>query len=84
LPGITRRVLLDNAKSMGFAPVEKAVSLEELFRADAVFLCNSLRFLRPVTTLNGEPLGKRPIDDLGDGLSAMARKHCGIDPRTLM
>jgi branched-chain amino acid aminotransferase len=83
LPGITRRVLLDNAKKMGFAPVEKTVSLEDLFRADAVFLCNSLRFLRPVTTLNGEPLGKRPIDDLGDGLSAHAKKLCGIDPRSL-
>lgn len=84
LPGITRRVLLDNAKKMGFAPVEKTVSLEDLFRADAVFLCNSLRFLRPVTTLNGEPLGKRPIDDLGDGLSVLAKKLCGIDPRALM
>ena len=84
LPGITRRMLLDNAKSMGFVPVEKTVSLEDLFRADAVFLCNSLRFLRSVTMLNGEPLGKRSIDGLGDGLSAMARKHCGIDPRTLI
>ena len=84
LPGITRRMLLNNAKSMGFAPIEKTVSLEDLFRADAVFLCNSLRFLSPVTTLNGEPLGKRSIDGLGDGLSAMARKHCGIDPRALM
>jgi branched-chain amino acid aminotransferase len=84
LPGIMRHVFLDSAKSMGFAPVEKVVSLEDLFRADAVFLCNSLRFIRPVITLNGEPLGKRSIDGLGDGLSAMARKHCGIDPRALM
>jgi branched-chain amino acid aminotransferase len=84
LPGITRRVLLDSAKRIGLAPVEKAVSLEDLFRADAVFLCNSLRFLRPVTTLNGEPLGKRSIDDLGDGLGTMAKKQCGIDPRALM
>jgi len=84
LPGITRRMLLDSAKSMGFAPIEKTVSLEDLFRADAVFLCNSLRFIRPVTALNGEPLGKRSIDGLGDGLSAMAKKHCGIDPRALI
>jgi branched-chain amino acid aminotransferase len=84
LPGITRRVLLDNAKRMGFTPIEKVVSLEDLFRADAVFLCNSLRFVRPVTILNGEPLGKRPIDDLGDGLGVMAKKQCGIDPRTLI
>ena len=84
LPGITRRVLLDSAKSMGFAPVEKTVSLEDLFRADAVFLCNSLRFVRPVTELNGEPLGKRQLDDLKDGLGAIAKQHCGVDPRALM
>jgi branched-chain amino acid aminotransferase len=84
LPGIMRRVVLDNAKRMGFVPIETAVSVEDLFRANAVFLCNSLRFLRPATTLNGEPLGKRSIDDLGDGLGAMAKKQCGIDPRDLM
>lgn len=84
LPGITRRVLLDNARKMGSVPVERTVSLEDLFRADAVFLCNSLRFLRPVTALNGEPLGKRQLDHLKDGLSALAKKHCGIDPRALM
>jgi branched-chain amino acid aminotransferase len=83
LPGIMRRVVLDNAKRMGFVPIETAVSVEDLFRANAVFLCNSLRFLRPATTLNGEPLGKRSIDDLGDGLGAMAKKQCGIDPRDL-
>ena len=83
LPGIMRRVLLDNAKRMGFTPIEKVVSLEDLFRADAVFLCNSLRFLRPVTQLNGEPLGKRPLDDLKDGLSMLAKQHCGLDPCAL-
>jgi branched-chain amino acid aminotransferase len=84
LPGITRRALLDNAKRMGFTPIEKTVSLEDLFRAEAVFLCNSLRFVRPVTELNGEPLGKRSLDDLKDGLSMLAKQHCGIDPRALM
>lgn len=83
LPGVMRRVLLDNAKKMGTVPVEKTVALEDLFRADAVFLCNSLRFLRPVTELNGEPLGKRPLDHLKDGLSELAKKHCGIDLRAL-
>jgi branched-chain amino acid aminotransferase len=84
LPGVTRRVLLDNAKKMGSVPVEKTVLLEDLFRADAVFLCNSLRFLRPVTELNGEPLGKRLLDHVKDGLGDLAKKHCGVDPRTLM
>lgn len=84
LPGITRRVLLDHAKELGLKPAERAVPLEDLVRADAVFLCNSLRFIRPVTTLNGEPLGKRPLDSLIEGLGGLAKKQCGIDPRTLM
>ncbi len=84
LPGITRRVLLDHAKKLALKPVERAVPLEDLVRADAVFLCNSLRFIRPVTTLNGEPLGKASLDRLIEGLGGLAKKRCGIDPRTLM
>ncbi|HUQ37199.1 MAG TPA: aminotransferase class IV [Aestuariivirga sp.] len=84
LPGITRRILLDHAKKLGLKPVERAVPLADLVRADAVFLCNSLRFIRPVTTLNGEPLGKGSLDRLIEGLGGLAKKQCGIDPRTLM
>ncbi len=84
LPGIMRRVLLDHAKKLGFKPVERTVPLEDLVRADAVFLCNSLRFIRPVTTLNGEPLGKVSLDRLIEGLGGLAKKQCGIDPRTLI
>lgn len=84
LPGITRRILLNHAKDLGLKPVERAIPLEDLVRADAVFLCNSLRFIRLVTTLNGEPLGKRPLDSLIEELGGLAKKQCGIDPRTLM
>ena len=84
LAGITRRVLLDIALKSGFAPVERAVGHEELFRAEAVFLCNSLRFIRAVTALNGEPLGKGSLEGLKDGLSLMAKRICGIDPRAMM
>ena len=84
LPGITRRILLDNVKKLALNPVQRAVPFEDLIRADAVFLCNSLRFIRPVRTLNGEPLGKGPLDRLVEGLGALAKKQCGIDPRTLM
>jgi branched-chain amino acid aminotransferase len=84
LPGITRSILLNHAKEFGLRPVERAVPLEDLGRADAVFLCNSLRFIRPVATLNGEPLGKGSLHSLIEGLGALAKKQCGIDPRTLM
>ena len=84
LPGITRRVLLNHAKELGLKPVERVVPMEDLVRADAVFLCNSLRFIRPVMTLNGGPLGKGSLDRLIEGLGGLARKQCGINPRTLM
>jgi branched-chain amino acid aminotransferase len=83
LPGTTRHVLLSHAKKLGLKPVERTFSLEDLVRADAVFLCNSLRFIRPVTTLNGESLGKGPLDSLIEGLGGLAKKQCGIDPHTL-
>ena len=83
LPGITRRILLDNAKKLGLKPVERTVPLEDLVRADVVFLCNSLRFIRPVKMLNGEPLGKGSLDSLIEGLGVLAKKQCGIDPRAL-
>jgi branched-chain amino acid aminotransferase len=84
LPGITRRVLLDNVRKLGLKPIERAVQLEDLVRADAVFLCNSLRLIRPVTALNGAPLGRGSLDRLIEGLGGLAKKQCGIDPRTLM
>jgi branched-chain amino acid aminotransferase len=84
LPGVTRRILLDNAQKLGIKPVERAVPLEDLVRADAVFLCNSLRLIRPVTTLNGEPLGKGSLDRLIEELGGLAKKQCGTDPRTLL
>lgn len=84
LSGITRGILLDNGQKLGFKPVERAVPLEDIVRADAVFLCNSLRFIRPVTSLNGEPLGKGSLDRLIEGLGGLAKKQCGTDPRTLM
>lgn len=84
LPGIMRRVLLDHGKKLGLRPIERAVPFEDLVRADAVFLCNSLRFIRPVTVLNGEPLRRGSLDRLIERLGALAKKQCGIDPRTLM
>ena len=64
LPGITRRKLLDSARKISLTPVERAVRLEEIFDADSVFTCNSLRFARPVARLDGRPLGTRLIEDV--------------------
>ena len=80
LSGITRRVLLDNAPK----PVERRVDLTDLFSADAVFLCNSLRFIRPVSHINGESLVTGSLDGLKEVLCRLAEAQSGIDPRSLM
>ena len=83
LPGITRQLLLQNSRNFGLFPIEKIVRVDDLLGAEAVFLCNSLRFIRPVTTLDGNALGARPLDELKEGLSLLAKQHCGIDPREI-
>lgn len=65
LPGITRKVWLETASQLALKPVERIVILEELFRVDTVFLCNSLRPLRPVGQLNETTLKMRSLDELG-------------------
>lgn len=83
LPGIMRRMLLDEATNLGFKCQERPVAPTELVEADAVFLTNSLRFIRPVTALDGLPLGKRPLDPLADALCGLAKQQCGRDPRLI-
>lgn len=80
LAGITRRVLLDSTPR----PVERTVHLSDLFNADAVFLSNSLRFIRPVSHINGESLVTGSLDGLKDALCGLAQRQCGIDPRSLI
>lgn len=80
LPGIMRRVLLD---ASGLRPVERAIVPAELAAADAVFLTNSLRFIRPVTALDGNPLGSRGLASLIERLCDLATRQCGHDPRLI-
>jgi branched-chain amino acid aminotransferase len=80
LCGITRGLLLDLADR----PRARAVSLTELFTADAVFLTNSLRLIRPVSHINGEQLVTASLDGLKEALCVAAAKQCGRDPRSLV
>lgn len=78
LPGIMRGVLLGR-----FRGTERPVAPAELHTADAVFLTNSLRFIRPVTALDGKPLGTGNLGPLIDTICDLARQQCKIDLRGL-
>ena len=65
----------------GYDVEERAVKPAELCKADAVFLTNSLRFIRPVTVAG--PAAARTGRSLAaglDGLCETARLQCGRDP----
>ena len=46
-----------------------------------MFLTNSLRFIRPVTALDRQPLPQADLSALVQALCEAARLQCGHDPR---
>ncbi|MGH6820884.1 MAG: aminotransferase class IV, partial [Methylocella sp.] len=83
LPGIMRRVLLDEASSLGLKPVERAIAPHELGEAEAVFLTNSLRLLRPVTALDGASIKTRDLGFLMERLCLLVTQQGARDPRLI-
>ena len=81
LTGVMRQALLASAQHLGFDTEERAIAPAELLNADAVFLTNSLRFIRPVRALDHQPLATADVSRLIDALCDSARLQCGLDPR---
>jgi para-aminobenzoate synthetase/4-amino-4-deoxychorismate lyase len=62
LPGTARASALELAADLGVPAAERRLHLEDLRRADDLFLTSSLRGIRPVRSLDGEPLkGTDPL-----------------------
>lgn len=83
LTGVTRQALLASAQHLGFTVEERAVKPAELAKADAVFLTNSLRLMRPVTAIDNVPAATADLGPLADALCQSARLQCGRDPRLI-
>ncbi len=81
LTGVTRQALIHSAAHLGMRAEERAVKPAEIKKADAVFLTNSLRFIRPVTALDKQPLPQADLSPLVEALCKAARLQCGKDPR---
>ena len=82
LPGIIRALVLEIAPPLGLEIAESPILLGELIAVDAVFLTNSVRFIRRVTELDGIQLPARgdAIAKLEDALFACVKAECGVDP----
>lgn len=73
LPGTARAATLELAAELGVAAAERRLHLDDLRRADDLFLTSSLRGIRPVRTLDGVPLDKE--DPLVERLATALRRR---------
>jgi branched-chain amino acid aminotransferase len=61
LDGIMRGLVIEKSANLGLAVEETAMHVDDLLDADAVFATNSVRFLRPITEIDGKALAQSPI-----------------------
>ena len=64
LPGVTRSVVLDLARSEDIPVEEGTYGPEALYRADEAFLTNTTSEIRPVQSVDGREVGGGPVTDL--------------------
>lgn len=58
LAGITRNVIIELAKRLGYSVVEKNITPNELFNADEVFMTGTAAEIVPVRKINGRVIGE--------------------------
>jgi len=58
LDGISRKSVIQIAKDLGYAVVEREIARAELYIADEVFLCGTAAELVPVREIDGHDLGE--------------------------
>lgn len=86
LAGITRAQILTFAPQLGLDIEERPLVIEELKRADAVFLTNSLRLLSPITAIGDDMLPSmtnRIIPRLVEALRDAVAASCDVSATAL-
>lgn len=57
LPGITRAIVLETARDLGYRVEERKITLEELYRAEEVFITSTVMELIPVLEVDRSKIG---------------------------
>ncbi len=73
LPGITRQTVMSLAKRRGVSIKACSLHLNDLWKADEAFLTNSLIGVMPLTSINGQEIGKGAI-----GPCTKSRVDCNL------
>lgn len=81
LNGVTRRVVIDEARAAGIAVDERSIPLSEVFDADEVFFTGTTTEVRATTSLDGNVIGTGgagPVTTrVRDLYLAAIRRRCG-------
>lgn len=77
LPGITRATVLELARERGHPVEERPIQVEELPGADELFLTGTTTEVRPITELNGEPVGDGSPGPVSRDLFTAYRERVG-------
>jgi branched-chain amino acid aminotransferase len=83
LPGVMREAILALGPALGLEPVERALNPDDLYRADLVFVTNSLRLMTRVVALDGVALSQKADaiwQSLQSAIEADIAAKCGAFP----
>lgn len=78
LGGITRQILLQEAKAMKLEVIERPFSLEEALSAQEAFITSTTSFLLPVIKINEHQIGEGKPGPFSRRLRAQYMEHAGL------
>jgi D-alanine transaminase len=81
LPGCTRAALLAELAAEGIAASETEFSLDDLARAREAFITSATSFVKPITTIDGRPVGGGTVGPVTRRLFALFARHVAGGPR---
>lgn len=75
LPGITRDLVIELARSNGFELLERDIRGDELATADEIWLTSSTREIAPVVRINQQPVGDGVAGDCWKTIIALYKEY---------
>lgn len=75
LPGITRRTVIDIARTLGIHVVEKFFNVEEVYHADNAFFAGTAVEIVPISAINGEIFTRSWEESAGHQIYLMYRQQ---------
>lgn len=80
LPGCTRAALIAELAAAGIGFEERSFSVEEVRRAREAFLTSATSFVKPITRIDGEPVGDGRVGPVVRRLFDLFARHVKGDP----